>query len=62
MIAGIPKSARFETKVRVNAAKMAGRSNGSVTSRTARVALAPEMRAACSRSEGIRRSAALKIR
>lgn len=57
----MPKSARLPTAIRMNADSIAGRSNGRVMVRTAREAVAPEIRAACSRSVGMRRSAAETI-
>ena len=60
--AGIPKSARFDTATKVNDATAAGRSNGSVTYVSARSGLAPDIRAASSRSPGMRRKAAATIR
>jgi hypothetical protein len=53
----MPKSARFPTAVRVNAASRAGRSSGIVTVRIVCHGDAPPMRATCSRSPGIFRSA-----
>ena len=55
---GMPKSPIPLTKVRVNAAAMAGRISGSVMSTCVRDGRAPERRLASSSSAGILRSAA----